>query len=391
MSPRAAPGGGGHGGRVAVTVLIVVGIAAVMLLVLRARSGTEPLDPESGRPDGTRGMVELLRQHGVTVDVVDAPPAAGDPARVLILDDRLDDGERAALDEWIRAGGIAVVADVRSPLIADLAATPVHAAGLPPAQASAVVQANVTRHTCTIGALAALRGVFVRDGMLFEPATGDGRCFADDDGAFVVSQARGDGALVAVGDNEIWTNALLRYADNAPLATALLAPQAGGAVHLLVGTGPGHGLADVGSGDQTLTDLVRPGVWMALVQFALAFVVFAVARGIRPGRPVDEPLPAPVEGSELVVATGQLMHRAHHAARAGWILRGETYRELCRALGVPTTTQIADLDARAAARGITNPGEVAAALGEDVDAPGALVALARRLADLRERTTEGVP
>jgi hypothetical protein len=328
-------------------------------------------------------MVELLRLHGVTVDVIDAAPAAGDPARVLLLDDRLDEGGRATFDEWIRDGGVAVVADARSPLVAELATSPVDADALPPAQADAAVQANVTRHTCTIGALGALRGVFVRDGVLFEPAPGDGRCFAGEDGAFVVTRARGAGVLVAVGDNEIWTNALLRYADNAPLATALLAPQPGGAVHLLVGTGPGHGVADVGAGDQTLRDLVRPGVWMALVQLALAFVLFAVARGIRPGRPVDEPRPVPVEGSELVVATGQLMHRARHAARAGWILRGETYRELCRALGVPTTIQIAELDGRAAARGITHPGEVAAALGTEVATPDALVALAARLADLR--------
>ena len=395
VSPRAAPAGGGNGGRIALTVVIVVGIAALMLVVLRARSGTDPLDPESGRPDGLRGMIELLRQQGVTVDVVDQPPAAGDPARVLILDDRLDDDDRAALEGWIRDGGVAVVADVASPLVDDLPATEVHAPFLPPAQTSATSQANLAPGDCTIGALDALRGVFVHDGVRFEPAAGDGGCFADDDGAFVVSRERGDGVLVAVGDNELWTNALLRYADNGPLATALLAPQPGGAVHLLVGTGPGHGLADVGSGDDTLADLVRPGVWMALVQFAMAFVVFAIARGIRPGRPVDEAVPAPVDGSELVAATGQLMHRARHAARAGWILRGETYRELCHALGVPATTQIAELDALAARRGLTRPGEVGAALGEDVDAADRLVALAARLAELRAAadltTTRGGP
>ena len=166
-----------------------------------------------------------------------------------------------------------------------------------------------------------------------------------------------------LGDNGLLTNALLRYADNGPLATALLAPVPGGTVHFLVGRGPSQGPADLGSGDQTLADLVRPGVWMALVQLALAFVVFAIARGIRPGRPVDEPVPAPVEGSELVAASGKLMQRARHASRAGWILRAETYRRLCTELGVPPTTQIADLDVLAARRGVASPGEVGGCTG----------------------------
>ena len=43
---------------------------------------------------------------------------------------------------------------------------------------------------------------------------------------------------------------------------------------------------------------------------------------IRPGRPVREPEQVPIAGSELVVATGTLMQRAHHAdERAGWLLR----------------------------------------------------------------------
>lgn len=386
MSPRRAAGAdGGNGGRIAVTVLVVVGLALVMLVVLRARPGTEAFDPESGRPDGTRGLVLLLREQGVTVDVIHDAPATGDAARLLVLDDRLDDDQREEVDGWLASGGVAVVADADSPLVGDASTSPVHATALPSAGLDAAAQANLDPGDCTIDALGALRGVFVRDGVTFRPAPGAGTCFTDGDDAFVVSNPRGDGVVVAVGDNELWTNALLRYADNAPLATALLAPQRGGTVHILVGDGPAHGVSAVGAGEDTLADLVRPGVWMALVQLALAFVVFALARGIRPGRPVDEPLPAPVEGSELVVAAGQLMQRARHSTRAGWILRGATYRELCQVLRVPTTTQIADLDRLAAGRGLTEPGEVRAALDEAVESPDQLVALANRLATLRDQ------
>ena len=78
-------------------------------------------------------------------------------------------------------------------------------------------------------------------------------------------------------------------------------------------------------------------------------------------------------GLELVAASGQLMQRARHASRAGWILRAETYRRLCTDLGVPPTTQIADLDALAARRGLTRPGEVEAALDHDVATADQLV------------------
>lgn len=386
MSPRARSGEAGNGGRVAVTVLIVAGIAVVMLLVLRARPGTSPFDPESGRPDGTRGLVLLLRQQGVDVDVIHAAPAAGDTARVLVLDDRLDDAGRADVRAWVDGGGVAVVADADSPLVVARPTDSVHETALPSTTTSAAGQANVGLGDCTIGALQELRGLYVQDGVFFDPA-GAGQCFGDPDDAFVVSQPSGRGALVTVGDNALWTNALLRYADNAPLATALLAPRRGGTVHILVGDGPSHGVAAIGSGEDTLADLVRPGVWMALLQLVAAFVVFAIARGVRPGRPVAETLPAPVAGSELVVATGQLMRRAHHAGRAGWILRGETYRDLCAELEVPTTTQIAELDRLAAARGLTAPGEVDRALNESVDSSEQLVALANRLAALRARAT----
>ena len=383
MSP-AATATANRGGRVALTVLVVAAIAVVMLLVLRARPGSAPFDPESGRPDGTRGLVLLLRQQGADVDVIHAPPAEGDGARVLVLEDRLTDEQRDDLEDWVRAGGVAVVADRNSPLAGSAPTTEVHSA-VPTTGRGAEAEANLDRGSCTIDALQALRGVFVRNGVVYDVDRATDRCFGDGDGAFAFTRPLGDGVIVVLGDNALWTNALLRYADNGPLATALLAPAPGGTVHFLVGRGPSQGPADLGSGDQTLADLIRPGVWMALVQLALAFVVFAIARGIRPGRPVDEPVPAPVEGSELVAASGKLMQRARHASRAGWILRAETYRRLCTELGVPPTTQIADLDALAARRGLTSPGEVVAALDHDVATADQLVALSNRLADLRTR------
>ncbi len=275
------------------------------------------------------------------------PPATA--ARVLVLDDRLDDAERAELR---RLGAPTAVSPSSPTRRARWSATRPTSARRTTRRcrrrSTSMRRARPTccRATCTIGALAALRGVFVRDGVVFA-AAGRGRRAASTSGgrSFVVHPAgrrrrgRRRSATTSCGPTRCCATPTTRRwpprCSRRHRAARCTSSSA---------TDRAHGPADVGSGDETLADLVRPGVWMALVQLVLAFVVFAIARGIRPGRPVDEPLPAPVAGSELVVATGQLMQRAHHAARAGWILRGETYRELCRALQVPTTTQIAELD-----------------------------------------------
>ena len=257
----------------------------------------------------------LLREQGADVDVIHVPPANGDGARVLVLEDRLTDEQRDDLEGWVRAGGVAVVADRNSPLAGAAPTTEVHAA-VPAAGDGAEAEANLDRGSCTIDVLQALRGVFVRNGVVHDVDRATDRCFDDGDGAFAFTRPLGAGVIVVLGDNGLLTNALLRYADNGPLATALLAPAPGGTVHFLVGRGPSQAPADLGSGDQTLADLIRPGVWMALVQLALAFVVFAIARGIRPGRPVDEPVPAPVEGSELVAAVGTVDAAAPATRRA---------------------------------------------------------------------------
>jgi hypothetical protein len=177
------------------------------------------------------------------------------------------------------------------------------------------------------------------------------------------------------------------------LATALLAPSTGGSVAILLGEEASKTVADVGTGDQTLSDLVRPSVWMALVQLAIAFVIVAMARAIRSGRPVNEPRPVPLAGSELVSATSNLMQRARHAQRAGWLLRSDLYRALCRELRLPQTVSLADLDAACARRYGLVPGDIGALLAEEVADGAQLVDLGNRLQAVRRtisNVTEGV-
>jgi hypothetical protein len=170
--------------------------------------------------------------------------------------------------------------------------------------------------------------------------------------------------MIGLGDNEVFTNRLLGQADNSGLATALLAPSDGARVAIVLGNGPRPaGAPDVGAGDDTLVDLVHPSVWMMLAMLTLAFVLFAVGRGIRPGRVVDEPVLAPIAGSELVAATGNVMHRAGHVERAALLLRRQAHRQWCAALGVSPAASLEVLDREAAHRWGAPPGRIVELLG----------------------------
>ena len=369
---RTGPSGSGaaSGVKAGAAMVFVVVMAFVVLLLVRAQPSTQPFDPRSGQPDGARGLVVTLQSVGA--DVVDSRTVPGpDDAgrvRVLVLDDRLDDEQRNDLLDFVDAGGIAVVADPTSTLhggsAVDGGATSV-SGRLGEFRTDAESEANVLPGRCTIDALGELRGVFVPDGVLFPVGPDEPQCFTDatsGDGngstAFVIVRSLGAGTIVGLGDNSAFVNRSLRGADNAAVLAALLVPDDGAEVTFLVGRGAAPVVDDVGAGDETLRDLVPTWVWMSLVLGAVAFVVFAVSRSARVGRIVSEPLAAPIAGSELVSATGNLMQRAGHSSRAGWLLLERLHRDLCRAHGVDIAAPLAELDRAVAERSGTVPGEI---------------------------------
>lgn len=386
MSPRRIGGEDGAGaGRSALAVVAVVVIAVVLVFVVRARPRAEPFDPRSSDPSGTRALVLLLQDAGAEVRVTETPPGPGDAGRLLVVDDRLDDVQRSAVVDFVDAGGTAVVADPSSSLHGgpgvEGGSTTIEAEGAFDGVPLTTFVATVDRGVCTIGALEHLRGLGVESGLSYPIAPTDPACFGDETHAFVVARTIGSGTVVGLGDNRVWTNRLLPRADNAGLATALLAPTDGSVVTLLIGTEQSAAVVpEVGGGDDTLVDLVHPSVWMALAQLALAFVVFAVARGIRPGRVVDEPLLTPIAGSEIVVATGNLMHRARHAERAAALLRYDAHRRVCAALRMPHDTPPSVLDRELSIRVGSAPGAVVDAMsGPAPHDEAGLMLVARRL------------
>lgn len=388
MSARRVAPASGNGAKSALAVVLVVLIAVGMMLLLRAQPTADPFDPRSGAADGARGLVLLLERFGADVDVSRQVPERGDVRRVLVLQDRMNTAQRAELQTWVRDGGVVVMADPDSPL-AGPSVDVISAAGVA-SSGEVSDESNVPLGRCDIGSLRHLRGLFVSDGVTFGTGTGSASCFGGADDAFAVLRPDGAGAVVQLGDNSLFTNRFLRFADNAGIATALLAPQEGAQVTVLIGSEAPATSADIGTGEQTLLDLVRPGVWMALAQLVLAFLVFATSRAVRPGRPLREPDQVPIAGSELVVATGRLMQRARHHERAGALLRAELHRDLCAALRVSPSAPVEVLDAAVASRTDVAPGRVTAVLQTEVVDQQQLLDLSHRIHEIRDLVTEGV-
>ena len=104
-------------------------------------------------------------------------------------------------------------------------------------------------------------------------------------------------------------------------------------------------------------------MWRAILQLAVAFVVYAVWRSRRLGRPVPEPAPSPIAGSELVAAVGTLLDRSRSPGHAADLLRRDLRRFLGDHLGVPPDTPADVLATLAAERTRIDPAALQAALG----------------------------
>lgn len=357
--------------------------AALVLLGIAAspRSQGAPLDPNGTGPQGAKALLLLLRQYGARVDVVDSVPGT-DVAVAVVLTDQLDDARRAGIGQWVRNGGILVVADPRSPLQIGvptlvsngLTTQDLHPQGLCPLlSGSGIVRLSV-------GPSALLRRL---------PRNGGTRtCFAypvsgGDDAFFLLSRPVGRGMVVALGGAGLWTNQRLDQDDNAALAVRLLAAPGSARRAVLVPS-------KAGSGHRSAVGLLSPRVRTGLLQLMIAFGVLAWWRGRRLGRPVAETEPVRLAGSEIVAAVGDLLARTTNRDAAAHQLRDGARRWLGERLGLGSAAppdQVAD--AASTRAGIDR----ARAAGLLSDAPlpdeAALVRLAQSLARLRQEVRRG--
>ena len=298
-----------------------VAILAALLLVAvalgpPARDG-EPLDPRSTGPDGARGLVLVLEELGASVSIGERVPGDGTDV-ALVLTDRLRDDQHDRLLGWARLGGTLVVADPGSPL---------HQADRGFLGGAVVDEGTIGQGLCDLTPLAGAGEIEVDGAAAFERDAGATGCYGDEELAAVVAVPTGRGVVVSIGAPSLLVNDRFDEASNAVVAAALLAPAPGTTVAIVE-------RAVAGSGDDTLADLVPDRVLDALLQLAIAFCLYALWRARRLGRPVAEPQPVQIEGSELVVAVGNLLRRSKDPDRAAALLRRGLERQLAGRSGV---------------------------------------------------------
>jgi hypothetical protein len=321
-------GGGGRRGPgvvvIGVVAAIVVAVVVLALLAPAQRNDGPPLDPTSTGAKGTKAAVEVAGRLGADVEVSSELP--GDDADVAIaFEDIVAPDREAALREWIAAGHTFVMADPASALT-----PPAQLDDPDPFEDSTTVDPN----RCDVVSPAGVSAL--TDLEAFGPvyrfdvppdATG---CFADRDGAVVVVERIGRGLLVSVGSPWLFTNEALDQADNAGLFAALAVPERGTRLSVLTAGPDGTGLQPDDSGSLGLPT----GVTLALLQLLVAFVLFALYRARRLGRPVPEDPPVEIAGSELTRAVGGLMEHAGARDRAAASLRRSARRRLAAAYGL---------------------------------------------------------
>ena len=321
-------------------VLILVGVLALVVLIAGDPDGSDPgppLSPEGTGPSGAKAMTILLDELGADVDVDRGVPDA-DVETAVLLQDRLDDGRREALGRWVEDGGTLVVADPASGLTPPVAE--------PLGSFAGFGDIDLDAGDCDMDALADVEHLALGGGVLYESSAGSARCFDDGAGAFVVESAFGQGRVIAVGGPYPFTNEGLGRADAAVLVADLLAPEPEGTrVAFLDRADPVDGRP--GGGDETLLDLVPDRVVLALIQLGLAFGAYVWFRARRAGRPVAEPLPTTLAGSELVAAVGQLLAQERDPERAAGLLRDDLRRTLGRRLGLGPDASLDELLAAA--------------------------------------------
>lgn len=327
-----------------------IGVALIGVLVVQGSpESTASLDPRSHEPDGTSALVALLDGLGAEVELSEGLPDERDDVSLLLVD-RLDEAQTDAVLDWVRAGGTLVVTDPESSLTPE---------ALPFGPREGLVEeTTLGPGFCTIDAVGDVEDIDAGVAYRYDTGAAAASCLGSRDYAFVVVEEEGDGEVVSIGGADVLTNERLGHDDNAVLAAALLAPVRGTSIRVVDAPIP------AGGGDKTLVDLISDGVRRAGLQLGVAFLLYAVWRAVRLGRPVAEAQPVEIAGSELVGAAGRLLERGRGPGPAAEVLRGRLRRTLAIRFGVPPGVPGATLVATVAERTGVDAAQLEAAVGD---------------------------
>lgn len=359
-------------------LLVAVGTVGALIAAGGQWGQKEPLDPTSAAPDGTRALVQILQQQGVSVTVTssraDAIATLAAAPATLVLPDApaLSD---AALGDLAAAGQDVVLIDPRSRSLRLLADD---------ARAVGVADDALVAPACVLGA--ADRSGDIRPRTVFA-ASGVESCYPAAGGWGLLVAARdGGGRVAAVDGAALFTNDALAEDGNAALALNLL-----GSHPQVVWYLPTLADSDLSPSDPTLGELTPPWVSPVIVLLIVAAVGAALWRGIRFGPLVAERMPVSVRGEETSIGRAYLYERADDLPHVAGLLRRATTVRVARLLALAGTSSPEEVAvAVSAATGI--PGDRVRDIlhGPDPSSRRDLAALAEKLHDLEVAVREAL-
>lgn len=377
--------------------IVVTGVTVLVSLALAQRHPDDLLEPSSPGPNGGRAIAQVLRGHGVDVDVVRSIEAATAAARratgptTLVLANPAYLGDRAARELVAGPAG-----RLQRLVLAGVTGSQLDAMGLPALGLSFAGSADSTGPAACPSGIARrgdrLAGPAVSRYALVSPDPPPGvACFPvtsrDKAGrevpggslllALPASEAVGE--VVLFGAPEVWANSAVAEASNAAVALRAL----GHNPHLIWYQPGVADLAAPGSDEDAAPwpSWAEPAAGLVLA----AFVLFAVAQGRRLGRLVPEPLPVVVPAAETTLSRGRLYRRAPDRLGTAAVLRRGTAARLRVRLGMPHAS-LAEIGAAAAPLAGLPPHLVDALLaGPAPTGDAALVQLAHDLTELEDK------
>ncbi|MGR8010214.1 DUF4350 domain-containing protein [Streptomyces hypolithicus] len=310
--------------------LAIVLVAGIVMAALRSGDHHGRLDPRSSDPQGSLAVAELLKDRGVTTQVVttldSAAAAVGRPGTTLLvttpdlLTARQQRDLRAATE---RTSSRTVLVAPGAPSVSTLA---------PGVRAGRRTAVSPRSPQCSLPA--ALRAVDVESGGLryTTDVPGADACYRSNGQPTVLRlPAPAGGDTVVLGAPDILHNDRLDKQGNASLALQLL----GSRPHLVWYLPSLTDASATEGGESSFVDLVPPGWLWATLQLALAAGLAAVWRARRLGPLVTEHLPVAVRASETTEGRARLYRRANARERASSALRSATRIRLAPLLGVP--------------------------------------------------------
>ncbi|MFN0028859.1 MAG: DUF4350 domain-containing protein [Acidimicrobiales bacterium] len=314
---------------VIVALVLTMIVAAVWASGGDRRSGP-PYGPTSTDPDGAAALVALLRRFDTEVNIRSGMPAESDAVAVVLQAPAVE-ADLEDLLRFARDGNVVVVADpstlLKAGLISEWSERLV--TGAPD------LDEVVARRDCTMDLPDVERLVGLSASFLVQDAAAG--CFGSAREAGLVQWAVGDGTVVGVGGPDPFSNAFLARADNAVLATSLLAGRGPVAfVEPVPVTDGEYGLG-------TLVGLLPEWFWrlMAALVVAAGLSVWASAR--RLGRPLSEPALLELPATGLTTGVANLYERARRPALAAYWLRARAQRQLAPKVGLPASVSPEEL------------------------------------------------